>query len=114
LIQEAFHVAHVSLLLREEGDLVLRAHYGTLTLAIAEAGRFSTNSEPWVRILAGTGTVTEKDLSAAGDEVKLFGGCDSRPESALVSFGQTLGVLTLHGETQDAFRETDLQSLESV
>jgi diguanylate cyclase (GGDEF)-like protein len=114
LIQEAFHVAHVSLLLREEGDLVLRAHYGTLTLAIAEGGRFSTNSEPWVRILAGTGTVTEKDLSTAGDEVKLFTGCDSRLSIPLVSFGQTLGVLALHGETQDAFRETDLQSLESV
>ena len=32
----------------------------------------------------------------------------------LVSFGQTLGVLALHSSTLDAFRETDLQSLESV
>ena len=33
LIQQAFQVSHVSLLLREEGDLVLRAHHGTLTPA---------------------------------------------------------------------------------
>ena len=31
VIQKAFQVSHVSLLLREEGDLVMRAHQGTLT-----------------------------------------------------------------------------------
>src|SRR5207245_2678788 len=38
LIQEAFHVNHVSVLLREEDDLILRAHHGTLTPRILEGG----------------------------------------------------------------------------
>jgi diguanylate cyclase (GGDEF)-like protein len=32
----------------------------------------------------------------------------------LISFGQTLGVLTLHSSRRNAFRESELQSLESV
>jgi len=32
----------------------------------------------------------------------------------LISFGQTLGVLTLHSSKPNAFRESELQSLESV
>jgi diguanylate cyclase (GGDEF)-like protein len=32
----------------------------------------------------------------------------------LISFGQTLGVLTLHSAQTNAFRESELQSLESV
>jgi diguanylate cyclase (GGDEF)-like protein len=32
----------------------------------------------------------------------------------LISFGQTLGVLTLHSSDRNAFRESELQSLESV
>jgi diguanylate cyclase (GGDEF)-like protein len=114
LIQEAFRVSHVSLLLREDGDLVLRAHYGTLTPRIAQGGRFPTSREPWASILGGNGMLVEKDLSTAPDDVKLFDGCASRMNIPLVSFGQTLGVLALHSETRDAFRETDLQSLESV
>jgi diguanylate cyclase (GGDEF)-like protein len=114
LIQQAFQVAHVSLLLREEGDLVLRAHYGTLTPRISQGGRFPTSVEPWARILAGNGTVIEKDLSPAPDDVKVFMGCVSRMSIPLVSFGQTLGILALHGDRSDAFRETDFQSLESV
>ena len=52
LIQKAFQVSHVSLLLREEGDLVLRAHHGTLTPQIPEGGRFSTSREPWAQLTA--------------------------------------------------------------
>src|SRR5579864_2609191 len=107
LIQESFHVAHVSLLLREEGDLVLRAHHGTLAPRIVEGGRFPTTREPWASIMGGNGTLVEKDLSAAPDDVKLFDGCVSRMSIPLVSFGQTLGVLALHSETPDAFRESD-------
>src|SRR6266446_4550704 len=40
LIQDAFQVTHVSLFLREETDVVLRAHYGTLTPRVPqEIGR---------------------------------------------------------------------------
>jgi diguanylate cyclase (GGDEF)-like protein len=114
VIQRSFQVAHVSLFLREEGDLVLRAHHGALTLRVPQGGRFSASSEPWARILETSGTVIEKNLSAAPDAVKFFAETASRMSIPLVSFGQTLGVLALHSSQPDAFREADLQSLESV
>ncbi|HET9410189.1 MAG TPA: sensor domain-containing diguanylate cyclase [Candidatus Sulfotelmatobacter sp.] len=114
LIQEAFQVPHASLLLREEGDLVLRSHHGTLTLRVPEGGRFSVIREPWAKILDGSGTLIEKDLNAAPDEYKIFAECASRMSIPLVSFGQTLGVLGLHSDKRNAFQDSEQQSLESV
>src|ERR1700730_39412 len=114
LIQDAFQVSHVSLFLREEGDMVLRAHHGTLTPRIPQGGRFPANREPWLGILASGGTLIEKGLLSASDGLRLFEGSDSRMSIPLVSFGQILGVIGLHSSNPDAFRETDLQSLESV
>lgn len=113
VIQQAFQVSHVALFLREEGDLVLRAHQGTLTLCVPQGGRFPADREPWTHILAAS-TLVEKDLHSAPEASKFFAESASRMSIPLVSFGQTLGVLTLHSSKPDAFRETDLQSLESV
>src|SRR5205807_3841094 len=96
LIQEAFQVSHVSLFLREENDLILRAHHGTLTPRVPAGGRFSAAAEPWSHILTSNGTVIENDLNAGPDSAKLFLESVSRMSIPLVSFGQTLGVLTLH------------------
>lgn len=114
LIQEAFQVSHASLFLREESDLVLRAHHGTLTPHFPASGRFPVAREPWAHILASNGTVIENDLNAAPESGKLFVESVSRMSIPLVSFGQTLGVLTLHSSKRNAFQESDLQSLESV
>ena len=113
LIQDAFRVSHVSLFLRDDHDLVLRAHHGTLTPRIPQGGRFSASNEPWASILAGNRTVTESDLRSA-TTTKFFAESASRMRIPLVSFGQTLGVLALDSALPDAFRDGDLQSLESV
>ncbi len=113
VIQRAFHVPHVSLCLRDEGDLILRAHEGRLTACLPPAGRLPLDREPWSSLLATGGTVIEKDLSAASS-VKLFTECLSRLSIPLISFGQTLGVLTLHSDLRNAFGEIEMQSLESV
>src|SRR5271154_5057645 len=112
LIQDAFRVSHVSLFLREDHDLVLRAHHGTLTPCIPEGGRFAATMEPWVSILADSCTSMERDLCAtpAG---RFFAESASRMCIPLVSFGQTLGVLALDSAKTDAFSEGDQQSLES-
>jgi diguanylate cyclase (GGDEF)-like protein len=112
LIKDAFRVSHVSLFLREDHDLVLRAHHGTLTPRIPQGGRFS--AEPWADILAGNRTVTETDLYGAPTSTKFFAESASRRCIPLVSFGQTLGILALDSALPDAFRDEDLQSLESV
>ncbi len=114
VIQKAFQVPHVSLLLREEGDLVLRAHHGSLTPRIASGGRFSAAQEPWSRVIATSGTVIENDLSTTPDAQRLFQQSASRLSIPLISFGQTLGVLSLHSSQLNAFRESELQPLESV
>ena len=114
VIQKAFQVSHVSLLLRDEGDLVMRAHQGTLTPCTPPGGRFPASQEPWSHVISGSGTFIEKDLSAAPEPLRLFRESASRMSIPLISFGQTLGVLTLHSSEQNAFRESELQSLESV
>ena len=113
VIQQAFQVHHVSLFLREEGDLVLRAHHGTLTPCIPAGGRFPASEEPWSLILAASGSVIE-DLSSSPEALRLFKESATRMSIPLISFGQTLGVLTLHSSTPGGFRESELQSLESV
>src|ERR1700736_3258110 len=89
LIQDAFRVSHVSLFLREDHDLVLRAHHGTLTPSIPEGGRFEANTEPWASILADGRTAMEKDLGKAPAHTKFFSETASRMFIPLVSFGQT-------------------------
>ena len=114
LIQDAFRVSHVSLFLREDHDLVLRAHHGTLTPCIPEGGRFPATTEPWASILDDNRTSMEKNLYGAGGNTKFFAETASRMCIPLVSFGQTLGVLALDSDKADAFRDGDQQSLESV
>ncbi len=114
VIQKAFQVPHVSLCLREDGDLVLRAHEGTMTPCIPAGGRLPADREPWAQVLATSGTFIEKDLSSAASSIKLFAEVRSRMSIPLISFGQTLGVLMLHSTERHAFRESELESLESV
>ena len=113
VIQQAFQVSHVSLCLREDGDLALRSHQGDLTPCIPASGRLPADIEPWASVLATGSTVIEKDLSAP-NSFKLFVECASRMSIPLISFGQTLGVLMLHSDQRNAFRESEMQSLESV
>lgn len=114
VIQQAFQVPHASLCLREESELVLRAHQGTLTPCIPPGGRLPANIEPWSRVLASGETVMEKDLTKSPLAFRLFVESASRLSIPLISFGQTLGMLTLHSDRQNGFRESELQSLESV
>src|SRR6266851_4133218 len=107
LIQDAFQVSHVSLFLREDHDLVLRAHHGTLTPRIPQGGRFPASDEPWASIFSSGRTATESDLRSA-TTLKFFAESASRMRIPLVSFGQTLGILALDSSHPDTFRDGDL------
>jgi diguanylate cyclase (GGDEF)-like protein len=113
-IQRAFQVPHVSLCLREDGDLVLRAQQGTLTPLLPAGGHLPSDCEPWLRALESGETLIENDLSAAPGCFRLFAEAVSRMSIPLISFGQTLGVLTLHSSERHAFRKSELQPLEAV
>ena len=114
VIHEAFQVSHVSLLLRDEGDLILKAHHGSLTPSFQEGLRLAEGQEPWSRALTSNGAVLEKDLTKEPETFRLFRESCSRLSIPLISFGQTLGVLTLYSSERNAFRLSQLQPLESV
>jgi len=112
LIQQAFQVAHVSVLLKDEEDLVLRACHGKLTPRVSEGGRLSS-SGPWGRALVAGKTLMENDAASTPDS-GLYVESGSRMCIPLVSFGQTLGVLVLDSDRRGAFNSNDTQPLESV
>ncbi len=114
LIQKAFQVSHVSVLLKEEQDLVLRAHYGSLTPRVAEGGHLPAGTGAWGRTLEGGKTRIENDVKAQPDEPGLNEETGSRMCIPLVSFGHILGVLVLESESARVFSTTDIQPLESV
>ena len=113
LIQQAFLVAHVSVLLKDEEDLVLRACYGKLTTRVPEGGRLSSGVGPWGRALEAGKTLMENDAAASPD-AGLYVESGSRMCIPLLSFGQTLGVLVLDSDRKGAFNANDTQPLESV
>ena len=113
LIAQAFHVSHVSVLLKDEDDLVLRANHGKLTPRVPEGGRLPSDAGPWGRALEAGKTLVENNArvdSACG----LYHETDSRMCIPLVSFGQTLGVLVLDSERSNTFHSNDTQAIESV
>jgi diguanylate cyclase (GGDEF)-like protein len=114
LVQGSFHISHVSVLLRDEEDLVLRAHHGTLTSRVPEGGRLPAGAGLWGRALSLGKTLVESDVSAAPDYIGFYEETGSRMCIPLVSFGQTLGVLLLDSDKPRSFRTADVQSLESV
>src|SRR5215472_2484187 len=63
VIQQAFQVSEVSLLLREEGELVMRAFHGELTPCFPAGGRFPITHEPWSEVVESSTLVIEPDLS---------------------------------------------------
>jgi diguanylate cyclase (GGDEF)-like protein len=114
LIQHAFRISHVSVLLKDEDEVVLRAHYGDLTAQIQEGGRLSAAKGLWGRALILGRTVIGNDVSFLKDYVGFFVETQSQMCIPLVAFGQTLGVLVLDSDKKDAFNAQDVQPLESV
>jgi len=114
LIQQAFQICHVSVLLKDEEDLVMRAHHGKLTARIPEGGRLPAGAGLWGRALAAGKTLIENNVKSSADYVELYLETGSRMCIPLVSFGQTLGVLLLDSSTPGTFKAHDVQPLESV
>src|SRR5579863_6821960 len=112
LIQQAFQVCQVSVLLKDEDDLVLRASHGKLTGRAPEDGRLPAEGGLWQRALAAGKTLIENDMKAPDFGLSVETG--SSMCIPLVSFGQTLGVLVLDTARAGAFNVNDIQPLESV
>lgn len=114
LVQHAFQASHVSVLLREEEDLVLRANHGTLTAQFPTDGLVPSSAGLIGKVLSTGKTVIDNDLQSSMDRVHLYSESAARMCIPLISFGQTLGLLVLDSDQKDAFNVNDVQPLESV
>ena len=113
-IQRAFQVPHVSLWLREQGDLVLRAQQGSLTPLVPAGGRLPADCGAWLQAMESGKMLIENDLRRVARSFKLYVESASQMSIPLITFGQTLGVLALHSSERNAFRANELHSLEAV
>ena len=113
-IQKSFQVSHVSVLLKEEQELVLRAHFGDLTPRISEGDKMSAETGLCGRALVSRTTIIENDLKNVSDHLDFYAESASRMCIPLVSFGQTLGVLVLDSAQPGSFKASEIQPLESV
>jgi diguanylate cyclase (GGDEF)-like protein len=114
VIQQTFQVGHVSVLLRDDDGLMLRASQGKFTACAAAGGRLPATSGLWGRALALGKTLIEDDVRSSSEYVGFYQETRSRMCIPLVSFGQTLGVLMLESEHSGSFHEGDVESLEAV
>lgn len=114
LLLNTFAVDHVSVLLVDENRLVLRAHHGRLTLRIAEGSDMPASVGLCGRALAQHMPVLCNDVAAEPDYTPSIREARSELCLPLISFGQSLGVLSLASARQGAFDEADLKPLEAV
>lgn len=111
LIQQAFMIGQVSILLREEDELVLRASRGGLTINTPVGGKLPITSELCGRSLAAGLTIIESHVGSGSSLSRETRSCMGIP---LVSFGQTLGMLVMESVEEGRFQESDGESLEAV
>ena len=114
VIQETFQVGHVSVLLREDEGMLLRASHGRFTPRAGAGGRFPATAGLWGKVLASSQSLIEDDVRACPEYVGFYQETKSRMCIPLVSFGQTLGVLMLESEQVGNFEEADVASMEAV
>ncbi|MBV8051466.1 MAG: sensor domain-containing diguanylate cyclase [Acidobacteriaceae bacterium] len=113
LVQKAFGVSQVSVLLKDEDELVMRAKDGLLTPCVSEGGRLAAADGPWGKALQHAKTIVENNASPHSGS-RLYVESSSQMCIPLISFGQALGTLVLDSRKKHAFNANDIQPLESV
>jgi diguanylate cyclase (GGDEF)-like protein len=114
LLLQGFPVDHVALLLIENQRLVLRAHCGKLQLSFHNDYDSPADKGLCVRALATENAVLCNDVSLEPDCLHWFAKVGSELCLPLISFGQSLGVLSLCSTRKSALDDSELHALESV
>jgi diguanylate cyclase (GGDEF)-like protein len=114
LIQEKFQLSHVSVLLKDDDDLVLSAHHGTLTPSFHHGDRLPANTGLWGTALTTGKTQVECDFKKTRETVAFYREMTCRMCIPLISFGQSLGVMLVDSKRTNAFHDYDTQPLESA
>jgi diguanylate cyclase (GGDEF)-like protein len=114
LLLKSFPVDHVSVLLLDENRLVLRAHSGKLTALVAGGAYMPADAGLGGRALANGSPALANDVNMEPDYVPILSESRAELSLPLLPFGQKLGVLVLSSALPNAFRDFDLQPLQSV
>jgi diguanylate cyclase (GGDEF)-like protein len=114
LIQEKFQLPQISVLLKDEDDLVLSAHHGMFMPRMPDDGRLPVNASLWGAVLASGKTQVENNIKKTQDNFVFYDETTSRMCIPLLSFGQFLGVLLVDSNRAGAFKHYDSQPLESA
>jgi len=112
LIQENFQLPEVSVLLKEDDDLILAAHHGMFTPCIAEGGHIPARAL-WEGTLSSGKTQIEHEVDKTKNNL-VFHETASQMCIPLISSGQSLGVLLVISNRQGTFKHYDPQPLESA
>jgi diguanylate cyclase (GGDEF)-like protein len=107
-------VDHAVILLLEEGDLVFRSHMGKFSPRFAEGQKIPPSKGLCARAIDTGKPVLENDVLGVPGYLQGFAETRSEVCIPLISFGETMGVLSLESERVNAFDALDLPSLESV
>ncbi len=113
-VLQAFPVDHVSIYLKEAEHFVFGAHRGRLTPIEPEGSTFPLTSGLCARAARTEKPVLVNDVQAATDYVPGFRETRSELCIPLLSFGETLGVISLECDRLNAFDSGDIPPLESV
>jgi len=113
LVQQAFGVSQVSVLLKDEDELVMRAKNGMLTACVSEGGRLPISDKPWCSALEHSKTIVQNGTVERSSS-RLYVESLSQMCIPLISFGQALGLLVVDSSKKNAFNTNDIQPLESV
>jgi diguanylate cyclase (GGDEF)-like protein len=114
LIQENFQLPQISVLLKEEDDLVLSVHQGMFTACVPEGSRLPLEGGLWGVALASGKTQVENEIKKEKDTFLFFKETTSRMCIPLFSSGHPLGVLLVSSDKSAAFKHYDTQPLESA
>src|SRR5262249_28445916 len=114
VILQSFPVDHVSVVLYEDGHLVVSRAHGSLTPRVVQGERLPDNPGLCARALATGEPVIENDVSKVPGYIPGYDEARSEVCLPLISFGQPLGVLVLDSVRLGAFDPDEVLAMQSV
>ena len=114
VILQSFSVDHVSVVLYENGHLVLSRERGSLHARMAQGDRLPDSSGLCARALATGEPAIENDVRQAPGYIRGYDEAESEACLPLISFGEPLGVLVLDSARLGAFDPEDVLAMQSL
>lgn len=114
VVRESFSADHVALLMREDQKLVLRAQNGILTPLFQDGTALPSGPSVCLQAMCTNEPVIVDDVMNDPDYVIGYEETRSEIVLPLISFGESVGLLTLESAVPHRFQSSDMGPLESV